>query len=73
MVAHGFIKVHAVEYGSIETGEELLRDDEDFGQFARFHKGFANLLLFVFGEAVIGDLRPVVVKGADDNLRLFGR
>jgi len=47
VVAHGLVQVHGVEDGRVETGEELLGDDEDLGVLVQLGEGLADLPLLL--------------------------
>src|SRR5262249_3987181 len=48
VVAHGLVEIHGVEDRCIEAGQELLRDNEDLGLFAKPRKTLPDSSLFLF-------------------------
>ena len=63
-VAHGLVQVHGVEHGRVETGEQLLGDDEDLGVLVQLGEGLADLpLLLVLGVELLQQGAVVVVAG----------
>lgn len=61
MVAHGFVKVHAVEDRRVVSGEQLIGDDEDLRVLAWPAKCFAQAGLFLLAQVMAFEVRRLVV------------
>jgi len=73
VVAHRLVEVHAVEDWGVESGEQLLGDDQDLGQLFGIAERLPDLLLLVLRQVVLRQLRRIVVRRAVYDRRVLGR
>ena len=73
MVAHGLVEIHRVEDRRIETGQQLLRDNEDLGVLAEPDKTLPDASLLLFGYVKFLQFRGVVVIACINHFGVFRR
>src|SRR5262245_29434115 len=73
VVTHRLVEIHGVENRRVKTGQELLRDNEDFGLLAEPDKTLPDTTLFLFVDVKLLQFDGVVVIGRINDFGVFWR
>src|SRR5262245_7165642 len=73
VIAHGLVEIHGVENRRIEAGQELLRNNQDFGLLAEADKTLPDTSLFLFVDVKLLQFGGVVVIGRINDFGVFRR